>query len=190
MYVDITNAPADSKEILTSLEKKSREIRGWSNYLVVVGDDKTCQHLTELKCAYGKELSWLLPFPGDCMQNFQTMLFKGYDASLKDITQKCGFKAITLTSLPIGELHTCSLCRLVKQYQCMLSASVHHHNEVNLHSFPSNNFLSVHIEAITAVQLEECHKYSIPSHVRGIFTAITNIFLRILSRWKMSSRSL
>jgi len=101
------------------------------------------------------------------LKTFQPVLFKAYDASLRDITQKCGFKAITPTSLPIGELHTVSLCRLVKQYQCMLSAFVHHHNEISLHSFPSNNFFSVHIEAVTAVQLEECHKYSIPSHVEG-----------------------
>jgi len=36
------------------------------------------------------------------------------------------------------------------------------------HSFPSHNFTSARIEAAIADQLEECHKISIPSHVRGI----------------------
>ena len=66
VYVDITNDPADSKEtifkVLASLETEFREIRGQSCFLVVVGDSKTYQHLTELKHAYSKELSWLLAF--------------------------------------------------------------------------------------------------------------------------------
>jgi len=35
------------------------------NYLVVVGDAKTYEHFIELKRAYGNELAWLLPFPGE-----------------------------------------------------------------------------------------------------------------------------
>ena len=56
VYVDITNDPADSKEtifeVLTGLETEFREISGQSGFLVVVGDGKTYQHLTELKHAY------------------------------------------------------------------------------------------------------------------------------------------
>ena len=140
--VDITDDPADSKEtvlkVLTSLEKKSREIRGWSKYLVVVGDGKTYQHLMELKSANGNELSSLLPFPGDwhILKNFQPVLFKAYyDAGLKDIAQNSGFKATTLTSLS-----QCSNWRITHNfimqlseaiYRCMLSAFMHHHHEVN-----------------------------------------------------------
>jgi len=65
-------------------------------------------------------------------------------------------------------------------YGCMLSAFMHHGHEVNLHSFPSHNFTSARIEAAIADQLEECHKKSIPSHVRWIFSAITNMFWKLM----------
>lgn len=178
--------PADNKEtifkILTSLETEFREIRGQSCFLVVVGDGKTYQHLTELKHAYSKELSWLLPYPGDwhILKNFQPVLFKAYyDAGLKDIAQKCGFKASTLTSLS-----QCSNLRITHNfimqvseaiYRCMLATFTQHRNELDLCSFPSHHFLSARIEADIADQLEDCNNFSCPSDIRGIIIAIQNM---------------
>jgi hypothetical protein len=34
-------------------------------YLVVVGDGKSYDHLIKLKSEYGGSLSWVLPYPGD-----------------------------------------------------------------------------------------------------------------------------
>jgi len=51
--------------VLTRLESKYREIREQSDYLPVVGDAKTYNHLVDLKRSYGRELSWLIPLPGD-----------------------------------------------------------------------------------------------------------------------------
>ena len=80
VYIDITNEPADDREtifkVLSSLESQYREIRGISEFLPVVGDAKTYNHLVELKRSYGQELSWLLPLPGDwhILKNFQPVL--------------------------------------------------------------------------------------------------------------------
>ena len=119
---------------------------------------------------HGKELSWLLSFPGDwhILRNIQPVLFRAYyDAGLKEISQKCGFKATTLTSLPIGELHTVSLCKLVKQYtQCLLSC-IFTMKPTYIH-FQARTSSQLILKQSLHVQLEECHKNSIPSHVRGI----------------------
>ena len=148
---------------------------------MVVGNGKIYQHLTELKHAYSKELSWLLPFPGDrhIWKNFQLVLFNAYyDAGLKDIAQKCGFKASILTSLS-----QCSNWRITHNfimqvseaiYRRMLATFMQHCNELDLHSFPSH-FLSAQIEAAIADWLEDCYNFSCPSHVRGIIIAIQNM---------------
>ncbi len=156
IYVDITNDPADSKEtifdLLLALESKYREIRGAMNYLVVVGDAKTYQHLTQLKRAYGKELAWLLPFPGDwhILKNFQPVLFKAYyDAGLKEIAEQCGFKSSTLTALT-----QCSNWRITHNfimqvgesiYRSMLACFLNHRHDFNFSS--ASAFTSSRIES-------------------------------------------
>ena len=52
-YLDILNEHADSKEtiltVLELLESKYNGLRGMSEYLIVVGDAKTFNHLVTLK---------------------------------------------------------------------------------------------------------------------------------------------
>ena len=50
------------------------------NYLVVVGDAKTYDHLVSLKNEFPDKLEWLLPFIGDwhTLKNYQLMLMKIY----------------------------------------------------------------------------------------------------------------
>lgn len=108
------------------------------------------------------------------------MLFKAYyDAGLKDIAQKCGFKASTLTSVS-----QCSNWRITHNfimqvsetiYRCMLVTFMQHRNELDLCSFPSHHFLSARIEAAIADQLEDCSNFSCPSDIRGIIIAIQNM---------------
>ena len=125
IYIDITNDPADNEEtifsLLLALQSKYREIRGAMNYLVVVGDAKTYKHFIELKRAYGNELAWLQPFPGDwhILKNFQPVLFKPYfNAGLKEIAGQCGFNSSTLTALS-----QCSNWRITHNFIMLVKVS-------------------------------------------------------------------
>jgi len=87
--------------VLTRLESKYREIRGQSDYLPIVGDAKTYNHLVDLKRSYGRELSWLIPLPGDwhILKNFQPVLFKAYyDAGLKALAGAAGYPHAAIQS--------------------------------------------------------------------------------------------
>ena len=110
------------------------------------------KHLIELKRAYGNELAWLLPFPGDwhILKNFQPVLFKPYyDAGLKEIAGQCGFNSSTLTALS-----QCSNWRITHNfimqvgesiYRSMLVCFLNHRHEFHLRS--RSTFTSTRIEA-------------------------------------------
>ncbi len=71
-----------------------------NDYVVLVGDGKTYQHLMKIKQTYGQLLNKLLIFPGDwrLLANLQPLLLKIYfHAGIKEIAEASGFK--TLTSL-------------------------------------------------------------------------------------------
>ena len=102
VYLSIVDMHADSKEamhaVVTKLHKEYR-VGVTSEYLVVVGDQKTYSRLQELKQAYTLGLSWLVPFIGDwhLLHNFQSVLMKVYyDAGLKDLAKSSGFRGETL----------------------------------------------------------------------------------------------
>ena len=60
------------------------------NYLVVVGDGKTYDHLVQLKNEFKDDLDWLLPYIGDwhVLKNYQLVLMKIYlDAGLKELVE-------------------------------------------------------------------------------------------------------
>ena len=72
------------------------------NYVVLIGDGKTYEHLMDIKRLYGSELDKLLIFPGDwhILYNYQPVLMKiYYHAGLLELAKASGHKGETLTSL-------------------------------------------------------------------------------------------
>lgn len=125
-YLDILNEHADSKEtiltVLELLESKYKVLRGDFQYLIVVGDAKTFNHLVSLKREQSAKFSWLLPFPGDwhILKNFHPVIINTYaDAGLQQLAETSGFRAKTLTSLL-----SCNNFRLVHNFIIQLDEAV------------------------------------------------------------------
>ena len=104
-YLKVINKNADCKEtILEALCTLHKELddSNTMQYLVVVGDYKTYNHIQTVKQTYTKQLQWVIPFPGDfhTLRNYQEALMKIYwDAGVKEIANKSGYRGETLTQL-------------------------------------------------------------------------------------------
>ena len=86
--------PADSKEtVLNTSNILGDKFRNGTNlnYLVVVGDGKSYDHLIKLINECGNRLNWVLPYPGDwhILKNNIPIFVKIYfDAGLKELALK------------------------------------------------------------------------------------------------------
>jgi hypothetical protein len=91
--IKVLDETADSKatvfKTLNILHKKF-QIGKNLQYLVVVGDGKSYDHLIKLKSEYGGSLSWVLPYPGDWQILF---FFPNLKLFVKNIQsfENCGF---------------------------------------------------------------------------------------------------
>ncbi|CAC5358497.1 unnamed protein product [Mytilus coruscus] len=89
--IAVLDDPADSKEIVVktlNILHDRFQIGNKLQYLVVVGDGKSCDHLIKLKAEYGCVLDWVLPYPGDwhILKNILPIFIKHfYDAGLKEL---------------------------------------------------------------------------------------------------------
>ena len=105
VYIDILDEYADNKDtILHSLSvlQDKLQVGRKLNYLGVVGDGKTYEHLHTLKIEYGADLNWLIPLPGDwhIIKNYQEVLMKVYfDVGLKDMARNAGYTEGVLNSI-------------------------------------------------------------------------------------------
>ena len=122
-YMSILDEKADClmtmKHVLEIIHKRF-EISKSLNHLIVVGDAKTFEYIMKLKDQYGKELEWLIPYPGDwhVLKNFQEVLIKIFwDAGLKDIA-----KVVHRGGL--GKVQSCSIFKrthrlLIQVYEAL-----------------------------------------------------------------------
>ena len=72
-------------------------------WLVVEGDAKLYEVVQGLKFEYGRELGWVIPYPGDfhVLMNYQKSLMKPYyDTGLKSLAQVAGY--------PVAAIQNCS----------------------------------------------------------------------------------
>ena len=104
VYLPIVDMHADTVEAMSEvssvLHKEYIAATG-ASHLIVAGDAKTYLRLKELKCQYGNELDWLLPFIGDwhVLLNYQKVLMKVYfEAGLKVLAMCSGHRAETVMS--------------------------------------------------------------------------------------------
>lgn len=62
-----------------------------TDFVLIVGDGKSYDHLIKLKSEYGSNLDWVLPYPGDwhILKNVLPVFIKIYfDAGLKELASK------------------------------------------------------------------------------------------------------
>lgn len=88
--------------ILNDLYQEFISGRGMQ-WLVVEGDAKVYEILQALKFEYGRELEWVIPYPGDwhTLKNYQSALMKPYyDAGLKSMAKAAGY--------PLPPIKSCS----------------------------------------------------------------------------------
>ena len=110
VYLKVLDAKSDSKDTLMQIlhELYQQFIIGHEKKnLVLVADSKLYEILQSLKFEYGKELQWVIPFPGDwhLLMNYQKVLMKPYfDAGLKQLAQVAGqlqqYKAVVNLNVP------------------------------------------------------------------------------------------
>ena len=103
-YMELIDENADCKETMTEVSELvlERLLSGTQDWVVLVGDGKTYEHLREIKRLYGSTFEQLLIFPGDwhILKNYQPVLMKAYyHAGLKQIAKESGYRAETLASL-------------------------------------------------------------------------------------------
>ena len=99
-YLEILDENPDSAEAMLQVAEDLLEKFDQQKYVVLVGDGKTYQHLTNIKHRYA--LDRLLIFPGDwhTLKNYQIVLMKiYYSAGLKELAANTGYRGQTLKSL-------------------------------------------------------------------------------------------
>ena len=92
--IAVLDETADKKEtvlqVLNILHEKF-DVGHTCEYIVIVGDGKSYDHLIKLKTDYGSSLSWVLPYPGDwhILEKVLPIFMKIYlDAGLKPFVTK------------------------------------------------------------------------------------------------------
>ncbi len=105
-YIKVMDAIADNKDTILSIigELYAEYITKHNHkYLVLEGDAKTYDTIQAIKHEYGKDLSWLIPYPGDwhLLKNYQICLMKPiFEAGLKDLAN--------FSSYPSQSIGACS----------------------------------------------------------------------------------
>ena len=100
--VDENPDDSDTMQHLSELLLENVTSLYQDNFVILVGDGKTYEHLMQIKHLYGEELEKLLIFPGHwhTLANYQPLLMKVYyHAGLKELAMSSGYRGETLNSL-------------------------------------------------------------------------------------------
>lgn len=104
-YMEIIDENPDNNDTMKNIAEMLFENAAsihQDNYIVIVRDGKTYDHLIQIKNLYGAALQKLLIFPGDwhTLANYQPVIMKAYyHAGLKELAMGSGYRGETLNSL-------------------------------------------------------------------------------------------
>ena len=104
IYYKVLEQRCDDKATLLGIISELYEefvVPNKMKWLVLEGDQATYDRLQSIKREYGKDLSWMIPFPGDWhfLKNFQDVIMKVYfDAGLSDIAKASGYQTNAIGS--------------------------------------------------------------------------------------------
>ena len=104
IYYKVLEQRCDDKATLLGIISELYEefvVPNKMKWLLLEGDQATYDHLQTIKREYGKDLSWMIPFPGDWhfVKNFQDIIMKVYfDAGLSDIAKASGYQTNAIGS--------------------------------------------------------------------------------------------
>ncbi|CAC5418643.1 unnamed protein product [Mytilus coruscus] len=165
--VAILDETADSKEtvlkVLNILNDKF-QVGQLTNYVVVVGDGKSYDHLIKLKSEYGENMDWVLAYPGDwhILKNVLPIFVKIYfDAGLKQLATKhhhgATLKVLTECS-KFAITHRQNYQRLIPYHL----ADLHTFPEPVIKHFAAGCFsVSISGKHLYSVALDEAHEMEI-----------------------------
>ena len=153
-YLRVLNRNADDPETILEVLSwlhKELQVGSAAKYLLVAGDEKTYNHMIQLKSEYGEALDWLVTFPGDfhLMRIYQEVLMSAYwDAGLKQIAAASGYRGETLTSLSRCSNFTNTTTFLFEVWEALF------HHTINIfHQYKNKN-------TETSTQPEDYDEYS------------------------------
>ena len=136
-YLRVLNRNADGPEtILEVLSWLHKELQIGSavKYLLVAGDEKTYNHMIQLKSEYGEalDLACNIPWGLHLMRIYQEVLMSAYwDTGLKQIAAASGYRGETLTSL--------SRCSNFTNTTAVLFEALFHHTINIFHQYKNEN---------------------------------------------------
>ena len=171
IYLDIINEYADDKNTILNtlaLLQERLEVGTKTEHLCVVGDGKTYDHLHALKVEYDKELSWLVPLPGDwhILKNYQEVLLKVYfEGGLKDMAKLSGYSEGILNSIGGASKFKRSNGFILKSWEAILRTFLTDFVAIN------TNAEAVAEQINTILSSNECTEPDVPV----LFKLLTNL---------------
>ncbi|CAG2204296.1 unnamed protein product [Mytilus edulis] len=179
--VAILDETADSKDtvlkVLNILYDKF-QVGQLTNYVIVVGDGKSYDHLIKLKSEYGEQMDWVLAYPGDwhILKNVLPIFVKIYfDAGLRQLATKHHHGA---TLKVLTECSKQNYQRLIPYHL----ADLHTFPEPVIQHFTAGCFsVSISGKHLYSVALDEAHEMEINLKVKNALNSFSQSSLANLT---------
>ena len=155
-YMELVNENPDGDETMCIVAEDLLEkfnTKEQDEWVMLVGDGKTYQHLMNIKQQYRVAFQKLIVFPGDwhTLKNYQPVLMKVYyHMGLKELAMSCGFRSSTLKSLESCSNFKRTHCFLLQVWEALYREML---RAYLVNSDPS--YLVENVKCILATAIEE-----------------------------------